>query len=213
MRRLWRSPGLRLPPGRSRSEVGLDSFWIYFLSMNHSFRFLDLIWCLPFYPSRFLLPVFDSVSQLWCAHIAAHFASRISPLDGHSVVKVHERTLSRSRHRESGFYSHFLKLFYFQRNVQFQATSHMHFDRRVKVLSLGRQRERPFWKHFLKIIYFQMVAQFWHRYAIHFAEWTLVFLPAPLCYKTMGKNETLFKIIFKKREQDSCCATKTTWGK
>ena len=165
--------------------------------MNHSFRFLDLIWCLPFYPSRFLLPVFDSVSQLWCAHIAAHFASRISPLDGHSVVKVHERTLSRSRHRESGFYSHFLKLFYFQRNVQFQATSHMHFDRRVKVLSLGRQRERPFWKRFLKIIYFQMVAQFWHRFAIHFAEWTQVFLPTPLCYKTAGKTKHFSKIFSK----------------
>ena len=141
------------------------------LSLNESFlSILVLILRSPFYPSQFLAQDLCAVSQPWCAHIAAHFASRISPSDGHSVVKVHERTLSRSRHRESGFYSHFLKLFYFQRNAQFQTASHMHFDRRGKVLSLGRQRERPFWKRFLKIIYFQMVAQFGCRFAMHFAE-------------------------------------------
>ena len=69
----------------------------------------------------------------------------------------------------------------------------MHFDRRGKVLSLGRQRERPFWKHFLKLIYFQMVAQFWHRFAMHFAEWTQVFIPIPLCYKTTGKTKHFSK--------------------
>ncbi len=94
--------------------------------------FVILIWCSPFYPSQFLLPVVDSVSQPWRAHIVAHFASRISPLDGHSIVKVHERIPTRSRHRESTFYSHFLKIFHFQRNAQFQTVSHMQFDRREK---------------------------------------------------------------------------------
>ena len=148
-----------------------------------------LIWCSRFYPSRFLAKDLCTVS----AHVAAHFASRISPSDGHSVVKVHERIPSRSRHWESGFYSHFLKLFHFQRNAQFQTVSYMHFDRRGKALSLGRQRERPFWKRFLKIIYFQMVAHFWHRFAMHFAEWTLMFSYTPLCYKTRVKTKHFSK--------------------
>ena len=123
----------------------------------------------PFYPSRFLAQGLWTVSQPWRAHFIAHFPSRISPSDGHSVGKLHERHPSRSRHRESGFYSHFLKLFHFQRNAQFQTVSHMQFDRREKVPSLCRQRERPFFPLFLKIIYFQMIAQFWFRFAMHFA--------------------------------------------